>query len=114
MNKEKLQYKNAVIKSVDITNGDHNCLSVWIFLNYGGSEQGFGGYSLYNISSGFRKDASNKTGHFINRVFEIAGVDKWDRLVGKSIRVISNEMDDIIAVGHIVHDDWFYPRVDFA
>ena len=42
------------------------------------------------------------------------GMDKWDRLVGKSIRVIYNEMDDIIAVGHIVHDDWFYPRVDFA
>ena len=106
--------KNAIIESARITTEDHNLLSVWLTLDYGGSGQGFGGYSLYLPKSFKHHNPSgpNYAGHFIWRCMEIAGVTEWDRLVGKTIRV-RHEHSKVHAIGHIVKDDWFNPSEDF-
>lgn len=107
---------NAVIESAEITNDDHGVLSAWLMLTYGGSGQGFGGYSLYLPKSfkHHRIDAGY-AGHFIWRCMEIAGVTRWSALPGKTIRVRkTDEWGDILAIGHIVKNDWFSPESDFA
>lgn len=107
--------KNAVIESAKIECGDkaHGLLSSWIYVDYGGSGQGFGGWSLY-LPKGFtHHELMSCAGHWIYRCMEIAGVDSWDKMTGKTIRVES-ENDLIVGIGHIVKDDWFYPRKDFA
>jgi hypothetical protein len=104
--------KNAVITSATITNADHGCLSAWIYLDYGGTCQGFGGYALYLPKSFTHHGGSNICGHFIWRVLEIAGVDRWEDLIGKTIRVRA-EHSSIEAVGHIIKDIWFNPSVEF-
>ena len=47
---------------------------------------------------------------------EIAEVSSWEKIVGKTIRVKLDKpglAGSILAIGHIVKDDWFNPSEDF-
>jgi hypothetical protein len=108
---------NAVIQKATITNDDHGMLTVWVMLDYGGSGQGFGGYTLHLPKTSRHYSMEGPAGHFIWRVMEVAGVSQWDQLNGKCIRVRRTRDGlggDIEAIGHIVKDDWFCPKDDFA
>lgn len=107
---------NAVIESATIQNDDHGLLSAWLMLDYGGNGQGFGGYALY-LPKSFTHSTNQKNyaGHFIWRCMEIADVSEWSKLPGKTIRVKKEDAWDstVLAIGHIIKDDWFDPKVDF-
>ena len=105
------EIKNALIKHASITGADHGVLSAWLTLDYGGSGQNFGGYCLYSPIRDFRTHG-NYGGHFIHRCMEIAGVDKWENMVGKTIRV-QCDWSKVEAIGHILKDDWFKPSEDY-
>lgn len=103
---------NAVIESVSLDDSDRGLLSSHVFLDYGGSGQGFGGYALYLPKSFSNHELKSVAGHFIWRCMEVAEVRSWDKMKGKTVRVkIENGL--AVAIGHIVKDDWFEPRVDF-
>lgn len=115
MSDEKLTEKNAVIRSARISADDHGLLSAWLDLDYGGSGQGFGGYSLYLPKSYSHHESAlqaNYAGHFIWRVMEIAGVEHWHQLQGQTVRVRQSH-SDVRSIGHVIKDDWFCPRDDF-
>lgn len=87
---------NAVIERVSIET--ERGLTAWLHLNYGGSGQAF-------------------CGHFIKRCIDIGGVSEWEKLQGKTIRVrsyVPGFRGSIEAIGHIIKDDWFFPRDDFS
>ena len=109
---EPIETKNAVIERATIDADCHGCMSAWLYLDYGGSGQGFGGWALYLPKSFTHHKLESVAGHFIYRVMQIAGVDEWSKLTGKTIRVKS-DMGKVHAIGHIVKDDWFEPSVDF-
>ena len=110
--RDEMEIKNAVIKSATLTIADHGLLSAYLNLDYGGSGQGFGGYCLYLPKSFTHHNMMSVAGHFIFRCMEIAGVERWEDLPGKTIRV-KGGWSNIDAIGHIVKDDWFNPSNDF-
>lgn len=106
-----LTIKNATIESVSLGNSDsigRGMLSSWVFLSYGKSvQQGFGGYRL---------DSSGSDGcahKWILGVLKVAGVESWDKLVGRCVRAKVDGLGGIIvAIGHITEDIWFTPAED--
>jgi len=112
--KVAIEQKNAIIKSARLTSDDHGLLSAWLDLDYGGTGQGFGGYSLYLPKPYTHHDLQgpNYAGHFIWRVMEVAGVTEWSNLPGRTIRARCEHIS-VHAIGHIVKDDWFNPGADF-
>ena len=107
------EISNAVIESARITTGERGFLRCWLTLDYGGARQGFGGYVLYVPKSWAHYKIESVAGHFIFRIMEIAGVTEWDALEGKTVRA-KHTHNGISAIGHIVKDDWFCPKEDFA
>lgn len=108
-----IETKNAVIENAEIFVEDHGLLTAYITLDYGGSGQGFGGWGLYLPKTFTHHKLASPAGHWIFRVLEVAGVEKWSQLKGKTVRVQS-EFTKVHAIGHIVKDDWFNPAEDFA
>ena len=108
-----MEIKNAIISSTSIDTGDRGLLTAWIHLDYGGSGQGFGGHALY-LPKSYKHHTikGDFAGHFIFRAMEVGGVERWDNLKGKTVRV---RIEDGLAtaIGHIVKDDWFCPSEDF-
>lgn len=112
MMSDDFEIRNAIIKSAKIDMGDKNLLTAWLDLGYGSTGQSFGGHALYLPKSYTHHELKSYAGHFLFRCMEIAGVEKWDDIVGKSVRVKRN-CQGVKAIGHIIKDDWFYPAKDF-
>jgi hypothetical protein len=108
-----METRNAVITGARLTTADRGLLSAWLYLDYGGISQGFGGYALYLPKTFTHHKQDGIAGHFIWRVMEVAGVEEWDELEGKTIRVRCSH-SKVEAIGHIIKDDWFDPEKDFA
>lgn len=107
-----MEEKNAVIEKASLSIEEIGLLSSYIYLDYGGSGQGFGGYALYLPKDYTHHTKESLAGHWIYRVLEIAGVENWEDLPGKTVRVRAT-YDKVHAIGHIIKDDWFTPSEDF-
>ena len=108
---------NAIIERTMLGYEDHGILTCFLYLVQTGSGQGFGGYVLDDIPKknergdrvGDRR-SSILCGFWIKRILEVVGVDKWEALVGKHIRVDGTNFGTITGIGHIIEDKWFYPN----
>lgn len=93
-----MEIKNAKITGTSLGNDDRGP-SFWVYVEYGQyGGQGFGGYSL----------GGEFTHYVIMGILNTLGVDKWEDLKGKPVRVKSSH-DKIQAIGHYLEDKWFDP-----
>lgn len=106
---DEIRIRNAKITDAEILIEDHGFLTAYITLDYGGSGQGFGGYTLHSEN---QSGEPNFAGHFLRRTLEIVGVQNWSDLTGKCIRVMSRH-NGVKAIGHILEDRWFDPSDEF-
>ena len=89
---------NAKIESTMLGIEDHGIMTFFINLTMDRSGQSFGGYCL----------KGDKSIEAVRKVLETVGVDKWEDLKGKYIRIRKiDEYSTIEAIGHIVEDRWW-------
>lgn len=110
------EIKNAIIKSAVIDIGDRDMLTAWLYLDYGGAGQGFGGLMLLPSEDSKVRERDergpNFAGVFIDQCLRVAGVNQWSELPGKAIRVQADHCR-VHAIGHLVENRWFCPAKEF-
>lgn len=102
-----IEITNALIEKADIIYEDHG---IWCDdIRFSGASwcQGFGGFGLAK-----KNDPLDYTGWFMRRVMGTLNVSKWSSVQGSHCR-IKRSGGDIIAIGHLLEDRWFDPRVEF-
>lgn len=110
---------NAIIESATIGLDRGSFLCPWVYLKFEFGSQGFGGFvcgGTPDAKAGDHRNQKNLAAEFIVRVLSAAGVERWDQLAGKSVRVRKDkdEWGMIEEIGHIIRDDrWFNPRKTF-
>lgn len=101
--------ENARIESVDLSMADHGVLCLQMRLK--GSDWGtiYGGYSLGHGYVGAKSfEGSAKGMESIMRIMDTVGVDNFQDLAGKYIRVVCKcNGDPIKIIGNIMDDKWF-------
>ena len=109
MNENTVQ--NAVITGtkLGVTHTDHGILSFYIYLDYGGSGQGFGGWTLDNVPDAQGRRTPTTLGSSL-----LLGIDdlfgcNWEDLRGESCRAYGHH-SKVIALGHYLKDKWLWMR----
>lgn len=104
------EIKNAKIISTQITMADHGVLSFYLTLEGGGWGVGYGGYVIGHGYLG-SKEFSGDKGEGLEammRIMDVVGVDTWEDLAGKLIRVKCEGWGEPVKViGNIMEDKWF-------
>jgi hypothetical protein len=102
-----MEYENAVIESTTL-GIQHGVLTCWLHLAGDGWGCGFGGYALDEWDPETRtRHGDQRTAQFINRILSVVGVDAWEKLPGKVIRVNRARVGDgITIIGNVVKDEW--------
>ena len=107
---------NAQITDTMLGREDHGIMTFMIFVKFGGYECGIGGYALDGRP---KKEGdsvySPKSMEIISKILEIVGVNQWEDLKGKYIRIIDNGWGSTInEIGNLMEDKWLNFKEFFA
>jgi hypothetical protein len=111
-----MEIKNAQITRTMLGREDHEIFTFMIFVKCEGWECGVGGYALdyYNKELGERV-YSAKSLEAVSKLLDVVGVDKWEDLKGKYIRVKDNGWGSTIdEIGNLIENKWFNLREFFG
>jgi hypothetical protein len=107
-----MEIVNAKITSTSL-GLENGILTAYLYLEMGIGSQGFGGYALDSWNAGKNRRIGVSYGaEFILQILNTVGVENWEDLPGKHIRVKRSEgwVGSIEAIGNIVKDKWFDPK----
>ena len=103
--------ENALIKNVDLSMADHGCLTLAMTLEGGGWGVVYGVYCLGKGYLGADDDFFNGSAagmEYLMRIMDTVGVEKFQDLRGKYIRVATKGLGSSVKIiGNIIHDKWF-------
>ena len=110
------EIRNAKITDVSLVMGEHGCLTYWLMLNFDGYICGYGGFCLGHGYLGAKEfDASAKGLEAMMRIMNVVGVERWEDMEGKYIRIVDRGLGNTVdTIGHIMEDKWFNQREFFA
>lgn len=111
-----MEIKNAKITGTMLGREDHGIMTFSIYIHTDMYDCGVGGYAL----DGYDREAktrvfSAKSMEAVSKVLEVVGVDTWEKLPGKYIRVKDAGWGSTIdEIGNLIEDKWFNLREFFG
>ena len=106
-----IEIKNAKITGTMLGIEDHGIMTFMLHLKYGeSSSQGAGGYGLDEYRKTLDKRVGTAFGmELVKAVLATVGVDTWEELPGKMIRVKADHQK-VHAIANVLEENW----LDFA
>lgn len=104
------EIKNVKITNVSLTMADHGCLTFYLTLEGDGWGVNYGGYCIgFGFLGSDSFTAENGSGLVaIMRIMDTVGVERWEDLKGKYIRIVDEGWGSSIKkIGNIIEDKWF-------
>ena len=104
-----MEIRNAKIMSPMLGREDHGIMTFMIFVEFSGCACGIGGYALDYYDKNTQTRVFNvKDMEAISKILDVVGVDKWEQLPGKYIRVKDNGWGSTIdEIGNLMEEKWF-------
>lgn len=101
--------RNAKITETKLGREDHGILTFYLAIEWGGAACCVGGYCLdYYDRETEKRIYSAKGLEAIANVLETVGVDNWEDLPGKLIRIYEQGRGEPIKrIGNIMEEKWF-------
>ena len=110
--------ENALITNVDLSMADHGCLTLAMTLEGSGWGVVYGGYCLGKGYLGVADDFFDGSAagmEYLMRIMDTVGVEKFQDLKGKYIRVAAKGWGNSVKIiGNIINDKWFDTETFFA
>lgn len=100
---------NAKITDVSLNMKDHGVLVFYLTLDGYGWGCNYGGYILGKGYLGSKEFEGNAKGlEALMRIMDVVGVQSWEEIKGKYVRVINPDWGNVITtIGNIVENKWF-------
>ena len=110
-----MEIRNAKITKTMLGREDHGIFTFMIYIQFGASGCAIGSYSLDEY------DKETKTRIFrsesmevISKILDVVGVDTWEELPGKYIRIKDNGWGSTVdEIGNLMEEKWFNIREFF-
>lgn len=110
---DKVERRNAKIEYTRLGH-ERGLLTFVIGLSFVGGGQGFGQYRLDSWDKkNNRATGCRFTAEMINSILETVGVENWEDLVGKYVRMEATRQK-VHRIGHITEDKWCDPEAIVA
>lgn len=103
-----MEIKNAKISSTMLGREDHGIMTFMIYIDACDFACGIGRYCLDEFNPAtqtrvFRAESMEA----ISKILEVVGVDKWEDLPGKYIRIEYNGLGSTVTkIGNIIEEKW--------
>lgn len=100
---------NMKIRNTSLTMADHGVLTFYISLEGDGHGLIYGGYIIGNGYLGAKEFHGSVNGiEALMRIMDTVGVERWEDLSGKYVRVVRDGWGSTISkIGNIIEDKWF-------
>lgn len=112
-----MEIKNAKITGTMLGREDHGIMTFMIFIDIsGGGSCGIGGWALDGYDRETKSRVfSTKSMEAISKILEVVGVERWEHLTGKYIRIKDNGWGKTVdEIGNLMEDKWFNLREFFS
>ena len=112
---ERNEIVNALIENVSLSMADHGVLCYYLTLKMNGCGVNYGGRVIGKGELGADEfEGYAKGTEALMRIMDVVGVEKWEHLKGKYVRVVLRGWGETVEkIGNIIEDKWFDQREFF-